>query len=61
VANRTQLALGASIVAKISEGDSYIHGEKSREQDRVSTAKPVSSTHQLSLIGTASRGRPRAH
>ena len=60
VSNRTQLALGGSTVAKISEGDSHINGEKSPEQDRGSTAKPVSSTHQLSLIGTASRGRPRA-
>jgi DNA-binding CsgD family transcriptional regulator len=60
VSNRTQLALGGSTVAKISEGDSRINGEKSPEQDRGSTAKPVSSTHQLSLIGTASRGRPRA-
>jgi DNA-binding NarL/FixJ family response regulator len=60
VANRTQLALGGSTVAKISEGDSQFMVEKSPEQERGSTAKPVSSTHQLSLIGTASRGRPRA-
>jgi DNA-binding NarL/FixJ family response regulator len=56
VSNRTQLALDGSTVAKISEGDSHI----SPEQDLGSTAKPVSSTHQSSLIGTASRGRPRA-
>ena len=60
VANRTQLALGGSTVAKISEDDSQFMVEKSPEQERGSTAKPVSSTHQLSLIGTASRGRPRA-
>lgn len=61
VANRTQLALGGSTVAKISEGDSEFMVEKSPEQERGSTAKPALSTHQLSLIGTASRGRPRAH
>jgi DNA-binding NarL/FixJ family response regulator len=61
VANRTQLALGGSTVAKISEGDSQFMVEKSPEQERGSTAKSVLSTHQLSLIGTASPGRPRAH
>ena len=45
VSNRTQRALGGSTVAKISEDDSHNIFEKSPEQDRGSTAKPVSSTH----------------
>ena len=55
MSNRTQLAVGGSTVAKLLEGDSQFMVEKSPEQERGSTAKPVSSTHQLSQIGTASR------
>jgi DNA-binding CsgD family transcriptional regulator len=50
VVNRTQLALGGSTVAKILVGDGQLVVEKSPEQERGSTPKPVSSTDQLSLI-----------